>query len=309
MWFGLYAGFRLTGTTMSKKTFGSWGDIPEYLMTKTALGRAGLKLAPGQEPVAQKTGGRGPYDLYDRRTAVPKRAMSAAQKTAAAANLEKARAARYCVDCGDCGVRLDGNGRCALCGRIRKRRTEARDELRALAAADDWVVVDTETTGLGDKAQVVQIGIVDAAGNELFNQLVRPSVAIEPEATRVHGLTAAKLAGCPAWPEVWPAAAALINGRVLAYNAAFDGRVIAQSCRAYGLPEPVLAWVDVMGLVAAAYGMWSNYHEDFRWFSLGEAAAIRGIRPYDDDRYKPHDAAGDAWLTWRLVKLYKKQKA
>lgn len=59
-----------------------------------------------------------------------------------------------------------------------------------------------------------------------------------------------------------------------------------------------------MKLFAAWAGDWSDYHGDFRWFGLSDALAMRGIRPYEDERYKPHDAGGDAWLTWRLVKSF-----
>ena len=143
----------------------SWESVPDYLATKTQLGKDGLKLAPSQKPVAIKTGGYGPYYLYNKRTAVPKRETTEAQRAAAARNLEKARAALYCVDCGAYGERLDKDGRCRFCRRRHLLHLEsraARASLVALARSDNWLL-DTETTGLDQTAEIVQIGIVDAA--------------------------------------------------------------------------------------------------------------------------------------------------
>lgn len=291
-------------------TFSQWADIPKHLATKTTLEKAGLKLAPGQTPVARKTGGYGPYDLYDKRDAVPKRAMTGAQTAAALRNLEMARAALRCCDCHVYGERLDKNGRCYRCRDrydIAEQSDYATRRLEELANASDWIIVDTETTGLGNDAEIVQIGIVDADGNKLMDRLVRPLGPIEPEATAIHGITADMVAGEPAWADIWPEVSGLINGRlVLTYNAAFDGRMVKQSCAAHDLSLPdTTGWECVMELFAAHTGDYSDYHGGFRWYTLERAALYhRGIRLSESERRKLHDASGDAWLTWRLVKSF-----
>lgn len=49
--------------------------------------------------------------------------------------------------------------------------------------ADQCLVLDTETTGLGEYAQIIEIAICDIWGTVLVNQRVRPSVPIDPAAT------------------------------------------------------------------------------------------------------------------------------
>ena len=164
-----------------------------------------------------------------------------------------------------------------------------------MARSDNWLVLDTETTGLDQTAEIVQIGIVDAAGRVLVNQLVRPSGVISAEATAVHGLDAAALANAPAWPDLFQEVEQLLAGRqVLAYNAEFDENMLQQTCRRYSLPTPAIqGWVCVMELCAAH---WAEIRGDgFRYQFLGAACAQQGIRQFGP----ANDAAGDALLTWQ----------
>ncbi|WP_451923599.1 exonuclease domain-containing protein [Thalassolituus marinus] len=68
--------------------------------------------------------------------------------------------------------------------------------------SENPLFLDTETTGLGDKAQILELAISDAQGTILFETRVRPTVPIDPEAEGVHGITAESLANSPTWPEV-----------------------------------------------------------------------------------------------------------
>ena len=38
----------------------------------------------------------------------------------------------------------------------------------------DFVVLDTETTGLDSRAEIVEISIIDKHGNTLFDSLIKP---------------------------------------------------------------------------------------------------------------------------------------
>lgn len=54
--------------------------------------------------------------------------------------------------------------------------------------------LETETTGLNDESEVIELGIVHVSGRTLFHQYFMPSIPIEPEAVEIHGLTKEKLA-------------------------------------------------------------------------------------------------------------------
>jgi DNA polymerase III epsilon subunit-like protein len=50
----------------------------------------------------------------------------------------------------------------------------------------DCLLLDTETTGVGDGDEVCEITILDASGTPLLNTLVRPTQPIPAEATGIH---------------------------------------------------------------------------------------------------------------------------
>ena len=64
----------------------------------------------------------------------------------------------------------------------------------AIAACKLWIdkkaiCLDTETTGLGSDAQIIEIAITDLNKNILFNQRIKPTTDIEHGALSVHGIT------------------------------------------------------------------------------------------------------------------------
>ncbi|WP_017559848.1 3'-5' exonuclease [Nocardiopsis baichengensis] len=117
------------------------------------------------------------------------------------------------------------------------------------------VVLDTETTGLGPGAAIVEAAVVDAAtGQVLLDTLVHPDgVPVEAGARAKHGIADAELAAAPAWPQVWPRLATAVAGRaVIAYSADFDRRMVIEACRRYGIPRPRWAWACAMDWRGAA---------------------------------------------------------
>ena len=64
------------------------------------------------------------------------------------------------------------------------------------------LIVDTETTGLGDDAEIVEIAVVDSQGSIVFDSLVKPSRPIPREASDIHGITNAAVAGAPGFAQL-----------------------------------------------------------------------------------------------------------
>jgi DNA polymerase-3 subunit epsilon len=123
--------------------------------------------------------------------------------------------------------------------------------------------LDTETTGLGNQAQVVEIAICDASGALLLESRVKPTVPIEEGAATVHGIEAAALAGAPNWGDISYRVKAILAGRdIVTFNAEFDRRIIRQTSATFG---EGCAWLDAvtircaMHLAAEAYGATNRY--------------------------------------------------
>lgn len=155
----------------------------------------------------------------------------------------------------------------------------------------NWVVLDTETTGLDDHAEVVQIAVLAPDGTELLNTLVRPVGEVTPGAQAVHGLSKSVLADAPGFAEILPTLQKILTGKeVIVYNANYDFRIIAQSCQAVGISPTWLhltPWTCAMERYAAWYGEWNQYHRSYRWQKL----------PAGD-----HSAAGDCRATLDLLR-------
>lgn len=161
-----------------------------------------------------------------------------------------------------------------------------------------FVVLDTETTGLDDDDELVQVSVIDHTGEILLDQRLRPQKAIHPQATAVHGLRVADLRAAPPFVEVYPALETTIKDRiVIAYNAKFDRRMLGQTITRYqrrGIR--VLRWECAMQQYAKFLGRWDRRRRGFQWIKLTMACGIERI-PVT----AAHTATGDCLMTLKLI--------
>ncbi len=149
-------------------------------------------------------------------------------------------------------------------------------------AARNVVILDTETTGLDDQAEVLEIALLSTHGEVLFDSLIRPLGSIPAAETAVHQLDAAAVAHAPTFRELYPRLVALLRKRfVVVYNAAFDRRILDQTCARYGLPalRPA-AWHCAMLAYAKFTGIWNAAKQDYTWHKLqgGDHSAVGDCR-------------------------------
>src|ERR671910_760573 len=105
-------------------------------------------------------------------------------------------------------------------------RVAAVEWARDLLTSGDFVVFDSETTGLSSPVDFVEVAVVDPAGETLFDSLLKPSCRIEPRARAVHGHSAESLSDAPHFLEVYPELLeVLYERRVVVFNASYDRRV------------------------------------------------------------------------------------
>jgi DNA polymerase-3 subunit epsilon len=110
-------------------------------------------------------------------------------------------------------------------------------------ATAEFLVVDTETNGLGGEAcEVVEIGWVLVGGGELhdrWSSLVRTSAPLRRSIRRLTGISQELVDGAPSLEDVLPEVGQALRGRLLvAHNAAFDRRVLRQAFGRIGLEWP-----------------------------------------------------------------------
>ncbi|MGN9791386.1 TerD family protein [Streptomyces sp. OZ13] len=111
------------------------------------------------------------------------------------------------------------------------------------AYAHDWALVDVETSGLvARRDRVLSVAVVtvgpDGEQTAEFSTLLDPEC--DPGPVHVHGLTAERLRGAPAFEEVAQRIASMLEGRVLvAHNAQFDYDFLAHEFARAGVLLPV----------------------------------------------------------------------
>ena len=95
---------------------------------------------------------------------------------------------------------------------------------------NSFVVIDTETTGLSDGYQVIEIAVVDMNENILLSERVKPSIAIEQNAAKVHGISESELSDVESFDSITKKLMLVIQGRRIAgYNLPYDTEAIYNS--------------------------------------------------------------------------------
>lgn len=170
--------------------------------------------------------------------------------------------------------------------------------------AGEFVVLDTETTGLGADAEIVSIGIVDQDGLLIFSSLVKPKRSIPRSATKIHGITNAMVEHAPSWADIQDIILMCIADKVLViYNAAFDLDMLDGERGEVGgfHYSKTRKTVCAMEQYAYEYGAWSEWHQSYTWCKLTTAAARFGI-----DITGAHGSLADARMTAKLVQAMKR---
>lgn len=162
----------------------------------------------------------------------------------------------------------------------------------------DVVYLDTETTGLTMNDEIIEVALINSAGEELFNKYVKPTQPIPQSAINIHGISNNMVKDALPWPLVWQMLKNLLAGKVVAiYNNEFDLRMMAQSHRKYGF-----AWnerintFDVMRCYSRFKGEWNPIKRSYNLFKLMDACRNMGITVAN-----AHRAIDDVQLTRALL--------
>lgn len=162
------------------------------------------------------------------------------------------------------------------------------------------VVVDTETTGVGEGHKVLEIAAVRFEGGRItaeFSSLLDPGRDIPEDATKVHGITEDMVQGMPTLSDVAAEIEKVARGAApCAYNAPFDRGLLHASITGTDCPafDPALSWIDVYVIVASPRV--DKYVKGKGRLKLSNVCARHGV-----ELVGAHRALGDARATGLLL--------
>ncbi|PHS63795.1 MAG: hypothetical protein COB09_11185 [Thalassobium sp.] len=162
------------------------------------------------------------------------------------------------------------------------------------------IIIDTETTGLGENDTVVELAAVRASdGVVLVNSLTAPKSIMQKAAEKTHGISEYKaLSARPFW-KVWDE----LDGKIVdgeyftSFNRGFDERLVRQSLFLCGftgwpwnVPDKVFCIMGLANRYFAEHLEWDSERSQFKRLSLARCLEIAGIEFKGD----PHRALTDA---------------
>lgn len=163
----------------------------------------------------------------------------------------------------------------------------------------NYIFLDTETTGVGETAELLSIAIVDAEGNVLLDTYVTPVLTKEwPEAMKVNNITPEFIFGgnFPTIEALTPTIVDIITEHtIVMYGADFDSRFIS---KAIEIAQPQV--LCCMERYSEYMGVWDEEKKRMKRHKLINAAE-KSQHQWTDT---PHGALADALATravWQFL--------
>lgn len=154
------------------------------------------------------------------------------------------------------------------------------------------IALDTETTGFGPDAEVLQLSIIDEEGHKIMSEYFRPEHTTEwPQAEAVNGISPESVKDRPSIKEKAAEIQEILNKAdvIVGYNLGFDLRMLKQSGIKFSEDYPKC--LDIM----SAYAEVKNIVKEdgsLKWHKLKDCAADLG---YPAKEW--HEATADAKAT------------
>ncbi len=176
---------------------------------------------------------------------------------------------------------------------------------KSLLDRPDVLILDTETTGIDNHAELVEISLIDTTGAVVYNDLVMPDGRIPADASAIHGLTRETLAqaGAKPWSQHQERVVELLRSAAVlcGYNLPFDVRMLEQTIRRYAGSQR-FAFNLAEHCIMRTYAKWDGTPHPFRsgllkWWKLEEAVENEGGTAVQE-----HRSLSDCKMTLELMR-------
>lgn len=160
------------------------------------------------------------------------------------------------------------------------------------ASLSNFIVIDTETTGVDNQAEILQLSIIDGYGNKLWDKYYKPVHTTSWEqAQAVNKISPEMVAKCNPLILDKERIENLISGYdlIVGYNIPFDIRMCQQN--GLSIHKDIF---DVMRAFARIYGEYNPKYGSYKWKKLSECASYYG---YEEDLNNLHNSICDCLAT------------
>ena len=175
---------------------------------------------------------------------------------------------------------------------------------------DDYIVIDTETTGLTDEnglPDIVTLGITVVRDREIAESIefeIRPTRAISEEAQAVHGITDKQAAGFETFESQWSQIADYLKDQlIIIHNVSFDWPILLDHVARYDVRMPQIQGVFCSQKAATPWVQTANLPCSHRGPSLD---LLTGVLEVEDLRAKGdgiHGTEIDSRQTLRVIEM------
>ncbi|MDT0499281.1 3'-5' exonuclease [Algiphilus sp. W345] len=177
---------------------------------------------------------------------------------------------------------------------------------------DDYIVLDTETTGLPDEngpPDIVTLGITVVRNRKIAESVefkTRPQKRISEEAQSIHGITNEQAARFDSFFSQWSQIVEYLKDQLIViHNASFDWPILLDHVARYGLSMPPIQGVFCSQKAAIPWAQAANLPCSHRGPSLDTLTKVLGVEDLRAKRNGIHGAKIDSKLTYRVVEVMK----
>ena len=166
---------------------------------------------------------------------------------------------------------------------------------------DDYIVIDTETTGLPDEnglPDIVTLGITVVRNRKIAESVefkTRPQKRISEEAQSIHGITNEEAVKFESFDSQWHQIAEYLTDQLIViHNASFDWSILLNHTARYGLTMSPVLGVFCSQKAAIPWAQATNLPCSHRGPSLDALMKVLGVDNLREKSGGTHGAAIDS---------------